>query len=260
MLPMERLNKIKKIITEKKQSDVVTLSQLLNVTEATIRRDLEKLENEDFLTRTHGGAILNEKTGTTITLFDTSGIDESLYSSISTVASHFINHNSVIFLGPGITSRFIARSLHEKQNLMVITTDLMVAHDCAVYAPLVRVFVSGGELNTSTLQLSGRITDSNLNAFYFDVAFFDIDGVSLERGYSASSLEKAYLIQDINKISKQTFAVCDYTKFSKDSAAVIGSIDYFPSVISNERTAKEFKEYFFNNNIKFFATFNAYWG
>lgn len=260
MLPMERLNKIKKIITENKQSDVVTLSQLLNVTEATIRRDLEKLENEGFITRTHGGAILNESTQPVTSLFDTSNVDYSLYTPISTVAAHFINHNDVIFLGPGITSRYIIRSLSDKQNLLVVTTDLMVAHDCAVYSPLVKVFLSGGELNPSTLQLSGRITTNNLNAFYFDVAFFDIDGISLERGYSVSSLEKAYLIQDITKISKQTFAVCDYTKFSTDSAATVGPINFFQSVISNERTAKEYKEYYFNNNIKFFATFNAYRG
>ena len=69
MLPIKRLEEIKRILTENKQADVPSLAQELNVTEATIRRDLEKLENEQFLTRTHGGAVLNEPKHSNISLF-----------------------------------------------------------------------------------------------------------------------------------------------------------------------------------------------
>ena len=69
MLPIERLNNIKKILSEKKQMDVSTLAQTLSVTETTIRRDLEKLENENFITRTHGGAVLNETPQAAVSLF-----------------------------------------------------------------------------------------------------------------------------------------------------------------------------------------------
>lgn len=258
MLPMERLNRIKKIIFEKKQMDVSTLSQQLNVTEATIRRDLEKLENENYLTRTHGGAILNETTLVTSTLFDISIEDDSLYKTISKVAVKFISNHEVVFFGPGITSRYIVRELEDKQNLTIVTTDIMVAHDCAQYCPQVKILIPGGELNSSTLQLSGRITDTSLSTFYFDSAFFDIDGVSLERGYSASSLEKAYMIQDVNKISRRSFAVCKYNKFSTESAANIGNIKMFHSIISNQQAPEIFKEFYYNNNIQFFATFDVF--
>lgn len=69
MLPIKRLEEIKRILTENKQADVPSLAQELNVTEATIRRDLEKLENEQFLTRTHGGAVLNEQETSEVSLF-----------------------------------------------------------------------------------------------------------------------------------------------------------------------------------------------
>lgn len=258
MLPMERLNKIKKIISDNKQSNVVSLSQTLNVTEATIRRDLEKLENENFLTRTHGGAILNEDSPAPISFFAAGEPDESIYIPISNTAAKFITHNMVIFLGAGITSRFIARVLNDKQNLLIVTTDLLVAHDCAMYSPNVKIMLTGGELNNTTLQLSGRTTEQILRTFYFDISFFDIDGVSIERGYSVSSPDKAYLIQDTMKLTKQSFAVCDYKKFNTESAATVGPINQFHSVISNEHAPKEFKEYYFNHDIQFFATFNAY--
>lgn len=258
MLAIERLNRIKKIISEKKRIDVVTLSQELNVTEATIRRDLEKLENENFLKRTHGGAVLNDSSAAVTSLFDINEDDDSAYKAISKISSKFVGNNEVIFLGPGITSRYIARAFDDKINLMVVTTDLMVAHDCAQFCPQVKIFLPGGELNSSNLQLSGRITDTSLKSFYFDSAFFDIDGITLERGYSASSLVKAYIIQDVSNISKRNFAVCTSSHFETESAAVVGNIDYFDCIISNEHAPQKFKEYYFNHNKRFFATFDAF--
>lgn len=258
MLPVERLNRIKKIISDKKQIDVLTLSQELNVTEATIRRDLEKLENENFLKRTHGGAVLNDSSVAVSTLFDINVEDDSEYKSISEIASKFVNSNEVIFLGPGITSRYIVREFEDRSNLTIVTTDLLVAHDCAQFCPQVKIFLPGGELDPSNLQLSGRITDTSLKSFYFDCAFFDIDGITLERGYSASSLSKAYIIQDVSTITKQNYAVCTGSRFDTESAAVIGNIDMFDCIISNEHAPQKFKEYYFTNNKRFYATFDAF--
>lgn len=258
MLPAERLNRIKKIISEKKQIDVLSLSQILNVTEATIRRDLEKLENENFLKRTHGGAVLNDSPNTAVSLFEINDEEDSSFKAISKIASKFINHNEVIFLGPGITSRYIARALEDKINLMMATTDLMVAHDCAQFCPQVRIFLPGGDLNSTNLQLSGRTTYNSLKSFYFDHAFFDVDGITLERGYSASSLDKTYIIQDIRPLAKQSYAVCTYNRFDSESAAIIGDIDMFDCIISNEHAPQKFKEYYYKNNKRFFATFDAF--
>lgn len=258
MLPIERLNRIKNIISAKKQMDVTSLAQELNVTEVTIRRDLEKLENEHFLTRTHGGAVLNESVTEPISLFQIEAENAEIYENIGKVASQLVNDSEVIFLGPGISTRYIGRYLNNKTNLSVVTTDLMVAHDCAMYSPNVSVIVTSGNLNSTTLQLSGHSTDNFLSTFSFTSSFLDIDGITLERGYSVSSLEKAYLTQDIIKLSQKYYAVCPYINFEKDSSAFVGSITTFDSIISNERTPKAYKEFYFQNNIRIYATFNVY--
>lgn len=258
MLPMERLNRIKKILTENKQSDVATLSQTLGVTEATIRRDLEKLENENFLTRTHGGAVLNEDEVQTLSILEADTQNRAIYQAISAIASCFIDNHAMIFLGPGIATRYIARGLDGKAGLTVVTSDLLVACDCAIYSPNVKTIVTGGDLGAANLQMYGRLTDAALKSLYFDTAFFDVDGVSLERGYSVSSLDKAYLIRDIFQVAKKSFAVCDYRKFNAESSAVLGPPDMFDSVISNEHAPVEFKEYYFKKDIGFYATIDAY--
>lgn len=90
MLPIKRLEEIKRILTENKQADVPSLAQELNVTEATIRRDLEKLENEQFLTRTHGGAVLNEQEPSESSLFQLPDTNKDIYSNIGKIASQFL--------------------------------------------------------------------------------------------------------------------------------------------------------------------------
>lgn len=256
MLPIKRLEEIKRILTENKQAYVPSLAQELNVTEATIRRDLEKLENEQFLTRTHGGAVLNEQEPTEVSLFQLPETNKDIYSNIGKIAAQFIQNNQVIFLGPGVCSRFIVRNLQSKINVTVITTDLMVAHDCAVHSPNVSVIIPGGNLNPSTLNLSGTMTFNTLESFYFDISFFDIDGITMNRGYSVSSLNTAYLIQNVFKISKKNFALCPYNRFNCEAPAIVGDINMFSSVVTNERVDSSYKEYYFQHKIQVFATFN----
>jgi len=262
MFPFERLNKIKSILTEKKQLDVSTLSSMLNVTEVTIRRDLEKLENENFLTRTHGGAVIIEEThnDNSVVKLEEDTANSEHRKIIGQIASYFVNDGDVVFLGPGQVSRYIARALKGKKNLTVLTNDLLVAIDLAVHAPEVKVLCPGGELNSGDFQLYGRSTESAIKKLYFNIAFIDVDGVSLQRGYTVSSLDKAYIASDVMAVSKISIAVCDYTKFNLNSFAPLGPIQMFKTLISNEQTPEEYKEYFFKNGIQFFCTFDVYKG
>lgn len=259
MLPMKRLNDIKEILITDKQADVSTLAHKLKVTEATIRRDLEKLEEEQFLTRTHGGAILNEQVPTIASAFVQNDLHPEVYQNIGKIAAQFVENDSLIFLGPGICTRYIARELSSKKNVNVVTNDLYVAHDCAVYSPNVSVIVVSGILNPTTMQLYGQMTFAILESFYFSSAFFEIDGITLRRGYSVDSPDKAFLTQNISKnICKKSYAVSPYQNFDTESAAIVGNMDAFSAVITNERVPGNYKEFYFNNNIPIYATINVY--
>lgn len=256
MIPIKRIEMIKKILTSDKQADVSTLAEHLNVTEATIRRDLEKLENENFLTRTHGGAVINEQKKVDISLFDLQNIDTEPYEEIGKIASHLIQDNTTVFLGPGISGRFIARELNDKKNITVITTDLMVAHDCALYSPNAAVTITGGRLNTTTLQVSGYITNNELSSYFFNAAFFDVDGLTMTRGYSVSSIEKYSLIKSVSGLTKNSFLVFPFTIFNTESSVVLGPLDICRTVITNGHIPDMYKKYCFENNIKIYEAIN----
>jgi len=260
MFPAERLNKIKEMLLEKKQLDVTTLSKKLHVTEVTVRRDLEKLENENFLIRAHGGAILNENTEAqkTKNIFIGEDTNSEQYKIIGEIASYFVEDNDIIFLSAGAVNRYIARALKGRSNLSVITTDLLIAMDIAAYAPEIKVICPGGTLNPHKLQLHGRITEDAIKQLNFNVAFINVDGVSIDRGYTVDSIDKAYIASDVVSVSKKTIAVCDYVNFNQTSFAPLGQIDLFKTIISSEQTPQEYKEYYFKNKIQFFCTFDIF--
>lgn len=260
MFPAERINKIKEILTKTKQIDIASLSDALNVTEVTVRRDLEKLENENFLVRTHGGAVLNEesdKKELALLEEESEEVTED-HNIIGQIASLFVNDNDVVFLSQGAVNRYIARNLKGKKNLTVVTNDLVVTLNIALFAPEINVICPGGELSAGDFQLCGRATEEAIKQLHYNIAFIDIDGISMDRGFTVSSIDKSYIAQDVLKIADRGFAVCDYRKFNTDSFVPLGKINMFRSVISNEKMPEEYKEYFFSNQKQVFCTFDTY--
>ena len=129
MFAPERIRIIKGLLIDKRHINVSDLSSMLNVSEVTIRRDLEKLENQDFLTRTHGGAIINNSIASEeenyTDIYDDPYFKERV--EISEIAVHMIEDNDVILLTPGLTNLCIAKKIMSKKNITVLTNDLNIA-------------------------------------------------------------------------------------------------------------------------------------
>jgi DeoR family fructose operon transcriptional repressor len=259
----ERINQIKKILSEKKQIDVTTLSNFLSVSEVTIRRDFEKLENEGFLLRSHGGAILNEDNEYE-TDFDIPPLNSfenyKEQNIIGKICSYQVEDNDTLFIGPGTIGRFIAKNLENKKNIQVLTTDMTIALQFSKIASNKQVILIGGDVDFINYQVGGKITEDILKSFHVKTAFVEVDGVSIEHGYTVSNTQKAININQILSIASNTIAVCDYTKFNNVSFINIGSVSLFKCIISNEQAPEEYKNFFFNHDIKFFTTFDVYKG
>lgn len=262
MFAPERIKKIKEILYERKKVDVITLSSELSVSEVTIRRDLEKLESENFLTRSHGGAILNEHLysieNQLIIPLDTSYASEK--NIIGKICSHMVNDNDTILLGPGSTCRFIAKHLENKKNIKVVTTDILIAAEIisSHYSSDVKVVLTGGDVESSNYQLMGRLAEDTIKNFYVNIAFVEVDGVSFDRGYSVESIEKGLIIKEIMSAAKEVIAVCDYSKFNNISFSPLGPISLFKKVVSNELAPNDYKKFYFDSNIQLITTFDAY--
>lgn len=261
MFAVERIRLIKELLTDKKHIDVSTLSSILNVSEVTIRRDLEKLEGQGFLTRTHGGAVINEHPLEEVQSYDDSLEDPLIEyrKEISEIAVQLIEDNDVILLSPGPTNLQIAKQLSSKRNVTILTNDLNIAAELSNNVGN-KVILPGGDLDSNTLTLSGKLTEENIRKFYVNKAFIEVDGVSLDRGYTLQNIEKASVVKEMLSISHQKIIICTYKAFDFIAFSQLAPISIATKVITNPQIPDKYKNYFFENNIQLFTAFNTYEG
>jgi DeoR family transcriptional regulator, fructose operon transcriptional repressor len=264
MYAEERKKRIKRVLDENKRIDVITLSQLLNVSKVTIRRDLQELQDEGFLLKTHGGAILSED-DSYLHSGDKDTYDESdKYSHdreiMGEIAKHIIEDGASVFVCPGKACEFIASSINDKKNIRFVTTDINVLMKIADGSTnsTMSVMIPGGELDVASMSMSGSITEQLLDNMYFDYALVEVDGISLKNGYSTNTASKFSIINKVISQSEQTIIVCDHFNFDNKSLFNIGDIRTFDKVISTEKTPQRYKDFYYNQNIQLFTTFDVY--
>lgn len=257
MFKVERIRKIKEIISDCKQIDVATLSSLLSVTDATIRNDLEELEQQNFLTRFHGGATLNsvQDEENINNPFSGSGIKyDKNKEEIGEIAAHLIKEKEWIFLGPGTTSYYIAKALLLRTNINVLTNNFWVASVLSS-APNIQVLFLGGHLSTNGFYSLPDDINAELHNIYLDKCFFSVDGADLEAGYTLSDLSILELIKSISSRSKEIIFAVDCLKFEQRSFRKIGALNFPNILITNDNIPIAFKTYFLEHDV---CTYTSY--
>ncbi|CAI6083940.1 DeoR/GlpR family DNA-binding transcription regulator [Cohnella sp. JJ-181] len=203
-----RQRQIHEQIAQSGEVRISELSERYGVTEMTIRRDLEKLEEGGSVRRTFGGAIyvyrdvaLQERTG----LFT----DEKI--RIGRRAAALIGEGESVFLDGGTTTLQIARALRAGRQITVITNALNIAAELA--SKQIPTIMTGGMLLESTHSLVGPIAAQSLSGMAFDRAFLGATGLSDEHGFSNSNLYEAEIKRLAVRQAKDVTVVLDHTKF-----------------------------------------------
>jgi DeoR family fructose operon transcriptional repressor len=253
MFAIERLNKIKEMLFKEKRVDVFELSELFAVTEVTIRRDLDKLEQQGFLVKIYGGAVLNEEMvhKPSLSASEDKTIEEK--RMIGKIAAQMIENGDAIFLGPGTTSLEIARNIKDKK-VTVVTNDLSIGFDLKD-AIGIKVILTGGDLIHSTSTLVGGFTLQALNGININKAFIGVKGVNFDSGYTVDSYEEVMVIHGVKRISSEVIIVADYSKFNCTGFAKLGDLTMAKKMITNKQIPSEYKKYFFEQAVKLYTTF-----
>ena len=252
MFKAERLKRIKEIVFERKQVNVTTLSTLLDVTEVTIRSDLEILEEEGFIIRTHGGAVLNEEYANQHALNDALSGRNISYDKdkehIGKIASSLIEENEWVFLGPGVTCYYIAKELLGRKNVNILSNNLYVINILSSN-PYINVICTGGAVAHSLSCMTGDLFTRSIENMYFSKAFFSVAGADFLGGYTLSGSVEMEICREVLKRTKAPVFAIDHTKFGRISFLRIGDLDMAQTVISNEEIPREYKSWFLEHGI-----------
>ncbi len=258
MFAIERIRIIKNYITNNQQAEVSALSSMLNVSEVTIRRDLEKLESEGFLTRTHGGAVLNDKEDEALLPFEEHNLTD--YQEIADIAVQLIKDGDIIMLTNGIINLYIAKKLGIKNNITILTNDITIATELSSNKS-VKVVLLGGDIDFRYNAVFGTLTNNNLKQFFVSKLFIEIDGISGELDLTVSSIDMASLIQEAAVNASQKILLLTADAFEKNSFYRVGKANQIADrLITNSRIKDVYKNILFNSNIQLFTSIDAFEG
>jgi DeoR family fructose operon transcriptional repressor len=180
MFAEERQKKIVLALEKKESVKVNELSEYFNVSEATIRRDLQEMESKKLLKRTHGGAV---KIG--IINFEPSFSDKKNENNqekiaIGKMAASMINDGDTIILDSGTTTLEIAKNITAK-NITVITNSIDVAAEL-LNKDNIELILTGGKIRNSTRAMVGEICQNTYKNFRASKAFIGANGIARVRG------------------------------------------------------------------------------
>lgn len=203
-----RQRQIHEQIAQSGEVRISELSERYGVTEMTIRRDLEKLEEGGSVRRTFGGAIYVYRD---VALQDRTGLYMDEKVRIGRQAASLIAPGESVFLDGGTTTLQIARALKAGQQITVVTNALNIAAELA--AKQIPTIMTGGMLLESTHSLVGPIAAQSLSGMAFDRAFLGATGLSEAHGFSNSNLYEAEIKRIAVRQARETTVVLDRTKF-----------------------------------------------
>lgn len=258
MFAIERIRIIKNQLKKEKKVSVAKLSEFLNVTEVTIRRDLEKLEKEDFLKRTHGGAILIEHPSddltdqSTVTNTDTHQIQRK---EIADTAYHLISDGDTIMITDGLTNQHIATKLVNRQNLTVITNDMRIGLTFAAN-PSNHTIILGGDLDGNAAY--GQLALNNMRLFSFNHLFIEIEGLETNLDMSVTSINKATLIQEAIPLADKITVICPSSNIGSRSLFKVGHLRLANQFITDSLIRDTFKNIIYDQNLPLYTSIDIY--
>lgn len=259
MFATERLRIIRSYLQEKKKASVSEISRMLSVSEVTIRRDLETLDEEGFLTRTHGGAVINGDDGADFLPSSTADADpeQEQRNEIGEIAACLVHDGDTLLLSPGRTNLAIARRLLKRRNLVVLTNDLRIASEFAA-SPANRVIMPGGDLDPQTQSLNGPLTLQGLRQHYVSKAFIEVDGIHAERGFTLKVPLQLEAMQEMLKVARERVFVGLPSAFDQISFSQLAPLESATAVVTHPNLPDAYKRRLFEQNITLYASFSAY--
>jgi len=238
----ERLEKIREILLERKTVNIATLCKELKVSDVTIRKDLERLEGENFLKKIHGGAVLSE------------GVDDR-YFQIKEIIPYYgekqlivneavklINTFDNIFIGPGSTCYLFSKMLFRHNNVRVITNNINSLG--ILFNAVKKVTVIGGEIGhrDNMMFSSGMPEFPELDGIFLNKAIVTYNGISLEGGFSLDEMVLVNLYEKVFSISKEVIVLASANKIEHQSMYRSAELSRANTIVTTGKLKPELKE------------------
>ncbi len=248
MLPIERRNEILNRLTAEGKVIVSDLASFYQVTEETIRRDLDKLEKEGLAKKTYGGAVKTENLNIDLpfTVRKQTNVEGKKY--IAGIIGNLIHDGDYILLDSSTTALFTVKSIAEKSNLTIITNSIEVLLEIPPKNDW-RIISTGGEYVGHGLSFAGRQAENVIDEYNVDLAVLSCKGIDRQKGITDTRDYNAQIKKAFIRSAKRVFLAVDCTKFDQTSFVRFAELSDIDAVVTDAEPSEEWKRYFEDNDV-----------
>ncbi|CAM3775029.1 DeoR/GlpR family DNA-binding transcription regulator [Parendozoicomonas haliclonae] len=251
MLAIERRERILSYLRQNEYANVESLAENLGVSSMTIRRDLNKLEEQGLVRRTHGGATIGQFISSQphTEVRKNQSPEEKL--AIAHYAASMVHDGHTILLDAGTTCMEIAHALADK-SIRVVTTDLAQAQYLCRYKNI-EVYVPGGKVDEVTQSCLGSKVVDFLNTIHVDMAFIGCTSWDVRRGLTTPTEERAAMKAKMIERADTSILVADSEKYGCYSFHKICDLKELDLIVTDERLSQKSREMLKEAGVEFYC-------
>ncbi len=223
-------------LKENGKVSIVELTDLMNVTGVTIRKDLKILEDKNLLFRTKGGGSVSNPYASERNINEKFFINSEQKKKIAKAALTMIGNSDSISIGSGTTVFELAHCLYPTKPLTVITPALKVGLELC-NRPNVEVLQLGGIIRSNSSSVAGSHAERILQELSCEIIFLGVDGIDLDFGFSITNIAEATLNQKMIETAQTVVILADSTKFNKRGLGKICGFDQVQYVITDDNVS-----------------------
>lgn len=227
----------KRILEHLKLHHVVqntSLAEMLGVSEATVRRDLEELDAQGLLERTHGGALLNQRLAQEPEYTASAQAHPQEKRWIGAHAAGLVEDGDIVFVNSGTTTTQLVSHLHDVRDLTLVTNNVRAAREAREAGLDIELVLLGGTFRYRSDSVAGSYALNVLGRIYAAKAFIGVDGISLRHGCTTPTAAEAEIARVmIDRTRGPVIVVADHSKWGVVSNFELAAIDQVRALVTD---------------------------
>ncbi|MDL2295514.1 DeoR/GlpR family DNA-binding transcription regulator [Lachnospiraceae bacterium OttesenSCG-928-E19] len=234
MLKEQRRQQILELLKRDGQVEISVIRKLFNVTEMTIRRDLDSLAESYEIVRTHGGAMLSDIQDSIEPPYESRIASQGNQKrEIALKALSFIKYRQTVFLDSGSTTYYMAQNIGNDKINTVLTTGVNLVPELLNRQNISAIMI-GGDLRRNTISTCGPLAEEQLNRFRVDVAFLGANGVGEDGNVYIGNTTESGIKNTVMEIAQETYLLVDSSKFGSSHFLHYANLTDFTGVITDK--------------------------
>ncbi|WP_206073920.1 DeoR/GlpR family DNA-binding transcription regulator [Pseudarthrobacter sp. AG30] len=243
LIPEQRHQEILRLLQREGVLSIRSLTDYMNVSHMTVRRDITALEDTGQVVSVQGGVRLAKRTGQTSLKGRELKARRELprKQAIAELAAQFVEDDMVVFLDSGTTCQSLVPHLGPRRNLTVVTNNFYVVNGLFTH-PHIEVIHTGGAVDPNSGSSEGRLAADAIKSVNIDRSFLSTETWDISRGVTSSSMDKVEVKLATLQASTSCFLLADSTKFGTISKFRVAAIDQLDAVVTDEQLSHHMQE------------------